>query len=227
MKTITIIDTTLCREDSTFSFKERIEIARLLERLHVDVIELPEIDNPKTDILLVRTVSPFVKQAELSVAAGSSMESVENAAAALSAATKGCIRIELPVSPVGMEYTCHKKAPKMLEWIAQTVSAAKASCNTVEFCAVDATRAEPDFLQAAIETAVKAGATRIAVCDSAADMMPDDFAAFVETVTAQAGVPVTVRCNDKNGMACAQAMLAVRHGAAGMKTAVGGATTSL
>ncbi|MBR2338641.1 MAG: hypothetical protein IKA63_04155 [Clostridia bacterium] len=227
MKQITMIDTTLCREDSAFSFKERIEIARHLERLNIDVIELPEITDPKTDVLFVRTVSPFVKHATLSVAAGSTMDSIENAAASLTAAAHGCIRIELPVSPVGMEYTCHKKPDKMLQWIAAAVAAAKEMCHDVEFCAVDATRAEPEFLTAAIAAAVEAGATRVAVCDSAAMLLPDDFAAFAEAVAQQADVPVSVRCDDKNGMACAQAILAVRHGVDGIKTAVDGTTAPL
>ena len=109
MKQIRIADTTLCRKDGAFGFKEKIEIARQLEKLNVDAIELPEIENAKTDILFVRTVSSFVKKATLSVAAGSNMESIENAAAALSNAETACIRIELPLSPVGMEYISHRK----------------------------------------------------------------------------------------------------------------------
>ena len=227
MKNITVIDTTLCREDSHFSFKEKIEIARQLERLNVDVIELPEIDNPKSDILLVRTVSPFVKGSILSVAAGSTMDSIANAAAALSVAAKGRIRIELPVSPVGMEYTCHKKPDKMLDWITATVTAAKEKCADVEFCAVDATRADSEFLIAAIQAAVNAGATAIAVCDSAAEMMPDDFAAFANGIAASVSVPVNVRCNNKNGLACAGAILAIRGGVSGVKTSVGGTAVPL
>ena len=227
MKTITVIDTTLCRENSTFSFKEKIEIARLLERLNADVIELPAIDNPKSDVLLVRTLSPFVKGSVISVAAGLTMDSIELAAQALSAAAHGRIRFELPVSPVGMEYTCHKKPDKMLDWITATVTAAKAQCADVEFCAVDATRADTEFLSAAIAAAVTAGATDVAVCDSAAEMMPDDFAAFADAVAAQTSVPVSVRCDNKNGMACAQAVLAARGAVSGVKTSVGGAVVPL
>ncbi len=227
MKNITVIDTTLCREDSTFSFKEKIEIARQLKRLNVDVIELPEIQNNKSDSLFVRTVSPFVKDSILSVAAGSTMSSIADAAAALCATAHARIRIELPLSPVGMEYTCHKKAPKMLEWITAAVTAAKEKCADVEFCAVDATRAEPDFLKEAMVAAVNAGVTGIALCDSAAEMLPDDFAAFVGDIAGKVNVPVSVRCDNKNGLACAQAMLAVRRGVMGVKTSIGGTTVPL
>lgn len=227
MNKIKIADTTLCREHGTFSFKEKIEIARQLEKLSVDVIELPAILNAKTDILLVRTLSSFVKSAVLSVCAGMSEESVDFAAAALSNAEKGCIRIELPVSPVGMEYTCHKKADKMLEWIEKIVAKAAGTGFPVEFCALDATRAESAYLGKVIETAVNAGAKAITLCDSAAEMMPDDFALFVAEVKANVAVPVGVKCYDKNGLSLAQAVLAVRKGADCVKTAVGGEVVNL
>ena len=117
MTQIRIADKTLCSEGSTFGFKEKIEITRQLEKLCVDVIELPEIENARTDILFVRTVSSFVKNSVLSVAAGSNAESIDNAVAALSNTVHPRIRIELPLSPVGMEYISHRKPQKMLEWI--------------------------------------------------------------------------------------------------------------
>ena len=222
MKTIVVADSTLCREGSVFSFKEKIEIARQLERLGVDIIELPEIKSGKSDILLVKTVSSFVKKSVLSVGAGLTEESVKDAAAALCHAEKPRIRIELPMSPVGMEYICHKKAPKMIEWISHIVAMAKTLCADVEFCAVDATRAEPEFLAEAMAAAEAAGATSISICDSAAELLPDDFAAFAEGVMAKTSLPVSVSCDNKNGLSTAEAILAVCRGAAGVKASVGG-----
>ena len=223
MKHIRIADTTLCR--GHFTFKEKIEIARQLERLCVDVIELPAITEVRSDTLLVRTMASFVKSATLSVAAGITAESVELAAAALEGAAKPCIRIELPVSPVGMEYTCHKKPDKMLQWIPTVVAAAKAKGVAVEFCAVDATRADDGFLQAAIDAAVGAGADAVSVCDSTGARLPDDFAAFIGAL--QVAVPLGVSCDNKNGLASAQAILAVGAGADCVKTAVGDDTVCL
>ena len=222
MKSIIVADSTLCREGSVFSFKERIEIARQLERLSVDVIELPEIKVGKTDVLLVKTVSSFVKKSILSVGAGLSEESVKDAASALCNAEKPRLRIELPMSPVGMEYICHKKSNKMLEWISHIVTMAKELCPDVEFCAVDATRAEEEFLMAAVSVAEEAGATSVSVCDSAAELLPDDFAAFVEKIMKKISIPVSVCCDNKNGLACAEAILAVCRGVTGVKTSVGG-----
>lgn len=227
MKHIQIADTTLCREGRAFSFKEKLEIARQLERLKVDVIELGEITNAKTDSLFVRTASSFVKESTLSVAAGKSAQSIADAVAALGNTAHPRIRIELPVSPVGMEYVCHKKPPKMLEWISYAVSEAKKGCACVEFCAVDATRAEKEFLMDALTAAVQAGADCVSVCDSAAEMLPNDFANFVEEITTWVSVPVGVRCSDKGGMAVAASILSVQKGASCVKTTVDGDGTSL
>lgn len=227
MKHIKIADATLCRENSHFSFKEKIEIARQLENLHVDSIEFPEIVNAKVDTLLIKTVASFVKNSVISVAAGIGESSVDNAIASLTSAKMGQIRIELPVSPVGMEYTCHKKAAQVLAHIENTVKTARASVADVEFCAVDATRAEKDFLKQAIDTAIAAGATSISICDSAANRLPDDFAAFAAEIAKAVSVPVGVKCDNANGLAIAQAILAVKAGVSAVKTAVDGNTVPL
>ena len=227
MKKIRIADATLCRADNAFSFKEKIDIARQLEKLDADVIELPEIQNVRIDTLLIKTISTFVKKSTVSVAAGMSIESVENAVAALSTAAHPRIRIELPTSPVSMEYVCHKKPDKMLSWAEKVTSLAKEKCASVEFCALDASRAETSFLNSIINTAVSAGADEITLCDDAGEMLPDDFSTFVKSVIDVVSVPVNVRCSNQNSMACANAIMAVRAGASGVKTAVDDAGISL
>ena len=222
MRKISIADTTLLNEEASFSFKEKIEIARQLENLNVDVIELAAIINTRTDILLVKTLSSFVKNSVISVNGGMTKESIDNAAASLSTANKARIRIELPVSPVGMEYVCHKKPDKMLLFIEQLVSLAKEKVEDVEFCAIDATRAEGDFLQKAIDVAVNSGATAVSLYDSAAEtMLPDEFADFALNICEKTDVNVGVYCNNKNGMAIACASMAVKKGVVAVKTAVG------
>ncbi len=215
-----IADRTLCRENCTFSFKEKIEICRQLERLRVDVIELPAVENPKTDVLLGRTVSSFVSESTLSVGAGMSTESLHLAIQSVAVAKHPRIRVEVPVSPVGMEYIAHKKAPKLLEWVSATVSAARAAVSDVEFCALDATRAEPAFLTSVLGAAAEAGATVLSVADSTGEMMPDAFAAFVAETVAAVGRPVGVLCDDRNALGAAAAILAIRAGADCVKTQV-------
>lgn len=211
---IKISDRTLSMKDN-FSFKEKIEIARQLEKLGVSAIEIHELENVKTDTLLVKTIAYFVKNGVISVAAVPTKQGIDDVAAALATASKGRIRIELPVSVVGMEYNCHKKPDKMLVMINDLVSYAKTKINDVEFVAIDATRAEPDFLKEAISVARNAGAATVTVCDTAAEMMPDEFGAFVKDLAVDG-----VACENKNGLAVANAVMAVKNGANTVKTAV-------
>jgi 2-isopropylmalate synthase len=221
---IKVADRTLCG-DCDFGFKEKIEIARQLENLSVDAIELPKIENDKADTLLIRTIASFVKNAVISIEVHN-VADVDKALLALNTAAKKRIRVELPVSCVGMEYTFHKKAPKMLEIIKETVAYAKSKCQDVEFCAIDATRAEEDFLKEVVSESVNAGATLVTFCDSTAEMIPNKFGEFVAEYKID-GAEIGVMCEDKNGLAAADAVIATQKGANTVKTAVGGSITSL
>lgn len=231
MKNVCVADMTLCRNASALSFKEKIEIVRQLEKLNINAVELPAIENKTTDILLVRTISSFVQGSIISVAAGMTIEGVEYATEALASAKNPRVRIELPLSPVGMEYTCHKKAPKMLDLIGELCQKAKSKCSDVEFCALDATRAEEQFLIDAIKTAIVSGATSVTVCDSAGEMMPDEFVRFIDELKNKIPelkkINLGVSCEDKNGMANAAAVMAVRDGVDTVKTSVSAGAISL
>ena len=226
MRQIQIIDSLLCRK-TELTFREKLEIARKLERLNVQVIELPEIADEKTDVLLIRTMASFIKTAVLSVAAGSTKESVTLAKKALAGIPNACIRIELPVSSINMEYISHRKPDKMAEWIASCVKDAKEAVPCVEFAAVDATRADEAFLLAAVHAARDAGADAVSIYDNANTLMPDDFAALAGRVVSAADVPVSVYSEDKNGTAAAAAALSLKAGAAGVKCAIGAGIVDL
>ena len=223
---IKISDRTLCREENAFSFKEKLEIARQLDKLNVDAIELPAIDNVKTDTLLIKTMSSFVKDSIISVAVGMNKDGVKNAATALCNAAKPRLRIELPVSTVGMEYTCHKKAAGMADLIGLLVKEAKEKCDDVEFCALDAARAEKSELADFIKIAIESGANTITVCDSAAEMLPEAFGEFISGVMGYVNaddISVGIICDNKNGLAPANAIIAASKGANVIKTDVKGA----
>ncbi len=211
---IKISDKTLCQKSNSFSFKEKLEIARQLEKLNIDVIELPEIENTKADTLLIKTIASFVKNSTISVSAGMTAESLEKAACALSTAKSARIRIELPVSTVGMEYTCHKKADKMALVIKSLTEKAKTYTDNVEFVAIDATRAEKEVLVSLIETAVLSGAKTVTLCDTAAEMLPDKFGMFVKEIAERfENITIGVCCDNKNGLAAAKGVCAIQNGA--------------
>ena len=228
MNTVRIADRTITEAGmsgaTALSFKEKIEVARHLDNLRVAVIELPAINNARTDSLMTRTIASFVKNSIISVPVGMTAEGVDTAWKSVCTAKYPRLRIELPVSPVQMEYVCHKKAPKMIELISELTKHAAELCPDVEFCAVDATRAEADVLQAAIEAAINAGAKTITICDNAATMMPDSFSRYItgltEAIPSVEGVTLGVLCENKFGMALATAVLAAKSGAREIKTSV-------
>ena len=225
MKNIKITDMTLVRGSKNLSFKEKIEIIRQLDRLNVDVIELPEIINITADSLLVRTVSAFVKNSIISVSAGMSKDGIENAISALSAAKNSRIKISFPVSAIQMEYVCHKKANKMLELAKELFAFATEKCADVEFFAEDATRADFDFLKSVIDLAVESGVKTVTLCDDEGAMLPDEFAEFLVTVTAKipsvSNVNLGVLCKNTNGMATASALMAMKSGVSEIKCLIG------
>ena len=232
MRKIVITDTTLAEAGHspkmTLSFKEKVEVARHLENLCVDVIEVPEMINAGTDTLLLRTISAFVKNSTVSIAVGLTEESVEATWQAVSALPHPRMRVSLPVSPVRMEYDCHKKGPKMLEMIETLVRKCVSHGCETEFCAEDATRAEKEFLEQAIQTAVQAGAGIVTVCDDDASMMPDQFAAFAAETASKLPpeVRLGVRCSNRYSMAIAATMQAVQAGAGEIKVSAGGDDTA-
>ena len=220
------VATALCGNDNDLTFKEKFEIARLLEKLCVTVIEFPELSDGKEDALLLRTCASFVKKSILSVAV-KDQASIDAATDALAGVKNIALRVEAALSPVGMEYLHHKKAPKMLEWIPQIIAAAKAKSPRVYFCASDATRAEEEVLTAALIAAEKAGANAVYLSDDAGEMLPDEFALFAEKYAKKLSIPVGVACSDKSGFALASATLAAKKGIRAVRTVTGGDGVSL
>ncbi len=224
MKKIKIYDMTLrapgSRRESTISFKEKLEIARMIDHLRVDVIELPPIGAGKADLLSNKTIASMVKNG-ISAAVEINSDAVEETWDSIRTAAHPQINLLCPVSTVQMEYTCHKKAPAMIELIAEQVKLCRFYCEKVEFSAVDATRAEHDFLVQAINTAIEQGANRITICDTAGISLPDEFGAFIKTLKAE--IPafekaeLYVQVSDEMGMGAACAAAAITAGADGVK----------
>ena len=221
MRNIRLSDITLKQSDSaaafSLSFREKIELAKLLDRLNVSVIELSPIKNRKIDSLLVKSIATAVKHGVVAVPVSQDPESIEITWAALKEARYPRLQLKAPMSPAQMEYFWHKKPEKMLAAIRELISACKQLCADVEFIADDACRAEKDFLCAAVSTAIEAGATTVTLCDAAGLMFPDEFAAFIadvkQAVPALESVHLGVLCSDALSMAGACAMAAVRAGA--------------
>lgn len=230
MRKVTVSDMTLkaaaAKAEQALSFKEKLEIAKQLDRAHASVIETAPLQGGKADVLLLKSIASSAAFSTVAVPVALSEDGVTAAWEAVKDAAKPRLQVAVPMSVVQMEYLCHKKPPMVLSMISILVAACKKLCADVEFCADDATRADPDFLSQAVTAAIEAGATTITVCDDAGTMLPAEFSAFLtslcEAVPAMKDVTIGVRCTNELGMAVACAAAAMKAGASEIKvTSVG------
>ena len=224
MKKICITDMTLRRaaESRLLGFKERVELAKLLDRLNISALELPMLSGSKADSIFVKTLCSVITNTTLAQPAGLTAGEADAAWKALEKARRPRLVIDAPISSVQMEYIARKKPPQMLSAIEAQVKHCAELCKDVEVSFQDATRAENDFLCEAIRIAIASGATSITLCDTAGVMLPDEFAAFLsalyERVPEMQDVFVKVSCDDAMELAGASAVKAFTMGAAGVKT---------
>ena len=230
MQKIKIADITLRENDNSmgtgYSFKEKIEIAKKLDKLNVDIIETAKITNSKTDILFLHTIAPLVQNSIISCPVEYSEEAIETTANALRDAKAKRLHLMVPTSSVQMEYVCGKKPNAVLEMITTLTKKCASVCEEVEFSALDATRSEKDFLYQAINAAIENGAKIITVCDSAGEMLPEEFNAFVEdlytNIPELKNVELGVECSDQLSMGAACMISTMKAGVKEIKTTVNG-----
>lgn len=232
MKKIIIADATLKRKaeiasehgGTAYGFKAVIETAKLLDRAGIDIIEMGAVSDRKTDNLILKTTAAAIS-AKLAVVGGMTTEQIDGTWETLKMAKSARLIIALPVSAVQMEYLCHKKPAAMIENITKLVGHASSLCKDVEFCAVDATRSDRDFLCSAVNTAVEAGASSVTLCDTAGVMMPWEFAEMISFVKENAtakDVMIGAECSDNLGVANACALEAIKAGCDYIKTGISG-----
>ena len=227
MKTVSIADVTMKQSgrgaDFSLSFREKIELAKLLDKLGVSVIEVSPMNNVRIDSLLIKSISSAVRESIIAVPVGLDPNGIEPAWKALGEAVHPRLQVEAPVSAVQMEYLAGRKPAAMLETIGTMIRECRKVCPDVEFIADDATRAEENFIAEALRTAVDAGAKTVTVCDTAGSMLPDEMMAFIgrlyELVPELDTVTLGVACSNAYAMADACAVAAVRAGAKEIKAA--------
>ncbi len=225
MDQIRISDITMKQtgKEFTLSFKEKLEIPKLLDKLGVTVIELEGIEQPKIDALRIKSVAATVKNSIIAVPVALSEESVEMTWNALREAKNPRLQVVASVSPVQMEYLFHKKPDAMLAAIEETIKACAMKTEDVEFIADDATRSDVAFLYKAVQTAIAAGAKTITVCDATGAILPEELAVFLdalyENVPELKEAVLGISCSNELAMADACAIASIKHGVREIKAA--------
>lgn len=225
MDQIRISDMTMKQTGKGFSlsFKEKIEIPKLLDKLGVSVIELEPIVQQKIDALRIKSVASTVKHSVVAVPVQLSKESIDATWNALKEAKHPRLQVCASVSTVQMEYLFKKKPEAMLSAIEEAVAACCQKTADVEFVADDATRSDPAFLYKAIRAAISAGAKTVTVCDATGSILPDELGEFVnalyESVPELSGITLGLSCQNELAMADACSIAAIKHGVREIKAA--------
>ena len=235
MKNIIISDITLREAEqenaAKLSFKEKVEISKLLEKLQVDIIETGYVGTLPADSVFVKMLASTLEYSTLCVPVTLSKELIDEAWAALSKAKKPRLNLIVPTSTVGMEYIYQMKAEKMLPLAEELTAHAVSLCNDVEFTAEDAVRSEPQFLAAVLKAAVRAGAKTITLCDSVGEILPDELTAFVSSIKKSvpelSDVTLSFQFKDAIGLASASALCAIQNGVGQLKVSSGTGSDTL
>ena len=227
MKKISISDVTLKTVGLGLSFRQKLELAKALDRVGVSVIETSPVTSGAQDVILVKSLASAVKDCVLCVPVEDNLDETWTA---LSGAAHPRLQVSVPVSTVRMEYVCRMKSDAVVRMIGQRVKACSQRCSDVEFVAEDFARADRELLLSAVSAAVENGATTVTLYDSAG--MSLDFECLEWLRWMRSVLPEGVRlgywCSNELFLADSCAFAAVRAGANEVKTSpYGNETTSL
>lgn len=205
---------------------EKLQIAKQLASMGVDVIEAGFSAASPGDFECVKSIASEVKGAAIAALARTREGDIRAAAESLAAAEKSRIHVFIATSPLHMEYKLKMTPAQVLDAIRQAVPLAKSLAREVEFSAEDASRSELGFLVEAFKAAVAGGATILNIPDTVGYAVPEEFGTFVGKVIAGVGagpdVVYSVHCHDDLGLAVANSLAAVKAGARQVEGTING-----
>lgn len=227
---VLIFDTTLRDGEqaagTSLNPQEKLEIARQLENLGVDIIEAGFPATSEGDFEAVQFIARELRTSVVCALSHANTQAVERAWAAVKKAKKGRIHIFLSTSNVHLNYQLKKSQEEVLGLAATSISLASKYCGDVEFSPMDATRTDIKFLYRIIEEVINAGATTINIPDTVGYSIPSEFGKLIEGIFKN--VPnisravISVHCHNDLGLAVANSLEAVRRGARQIECTVNG-----
>ena len=229
-KRVLVFDTTLRDGEqspgASMNLTEKLEVARALELLGVDIIEAGFPITSPDDFEAVRAISREVKKPVVAGLARCVAKDIDRAAEAVRDARKPRIHVFLATSRIHREYKLRKARSEILRLSVEGVERAKRAVQDVQFSPEDAARTEPDFLARVVEAVIDAGATTVNIPDTVGWATPDGFRALIEDLFEHvpniAEAVVAVHCHDDLGMAGANSLAAVQAGARQVECTING-----
>ncbi|MDP8248624.1 MAG: 2-isopropylmalate synthase [Candidatus Tritonobacter lacicola] len=227
---IIIFDTTLRDGEqspgASLNLREKVQIAKQLGRLRVDVIEAGFPIASPGDFEAVRAVASEVKKPVVAALARCSRKDIDRAAEALKPAGKPRIHVFLATSKIHRDYKLRMTSGEVLRRASSMVKYAKRYVDDVEFSPEDASRTEIEFLAKVVEAVIASGATTVNIPDTVGYSTPEEFAGVIrylkENVSNIGEAVLSVHCHNDLGLAVANSLAAVVAGAEQVECTING-----
>ncbi len=225
-----IFDTTLRDGEQAPGFsmttEEKLQMAMQLARLGVDVIEAGFAIASQGDFEAINRIAREVKGPVICSLARALEKDIEVAARALEPAERKRIHTFIATSEIHMKYKLKMEPDQVIERVKKAVSHARRFTDDVEFSCEDATRSQREFLYRVIEEAIRSGATVINIPDTVGYAVPEEFGELIGDILNNVPnidkVVLSVHCHDDLGLAVANSLTAVKHGARQVECTING-----
>jgi 2-isopropylmalate synthase len=219
---------------ATLTSAEKLEIARALARMGVDVIEAGFPAASPDDLEGVRRIAvevgnmpgPSGEPPIICGLARATRSDIDRSWEAVQHAARPRIHTFLATSPIHMKHKLRMDPEEVVDQVREMVSYAKSYCDDVEFSPEDAGRSDPEFLYLVLGVAIEAGATTLNIPDTVGYTTPDEFGALIGGIMAHTpgieNVIVSVHCHNDLGMATANTLAGLAQGARQAEVTVNG-----
>lgn len=230
MDNIIIFDTTLRDGEqaagSSLDSQEKLEIARRLEKLGVDVIEAGFPISSEGEFRAVQLISKEIRRPIICALCHANVEAIDRAWEAIKGAAHPRIHVFLSASDIHLLYQLNKSREEVLEKTKKMVAYAKSYTDDIEFSPMDASRADPTYLYRIIEVAIDAGATTVNIPDTVGYSTPTEFGELIHGIVLKVPninqVIVSVHCHNDLGLAVANSLAALCNGARQVECTING-----
>jgi len=206
--------------------QDKLDIAKQLEKLGIDVIEAGFPVSSPGDFEAVQLIAKEIKGSTVCALAHANAEAIDRAWEAIKKARRPRIHVFLSASDIHLLYQLKKTRDEILEISRDMVARAKRYTEDVEFSPMDASRTEPAYIYRISEAVISAGATSLNIPDTVGYAIPQEFGDLIEGIFKN--VPnigkavVSVHCHNDLGLAVANSLEAIRRGARQVECTING-----
>ncbi|MFQ3548681.1 MAG: 2-isopropylmalate synthase [Armatimonadota bacterium] len=227
---IRIFDTTLRDGEqspgASMNIEEKIEVAKQLARLNIDVIEAGFPISSPGDFEAVKAVAEQVKGPSIAGLCRATSMDIDRAWEALKYADSPLIHTFIATSDIHLEKKLKKTRDEVIAIACEAVQYAKKYCDQVQFSAEDAARTDIDYLCKVVEAVIDAGATIVNIPDTVGYAIPFEYAKIIRTLVEKVpnikNAVISVHCHNDLGLAVANSLAAVLEGAGQVEGTING-----